>query len=119
MLGYVNELLQRQDRVNMFSKLETFNVETAARKTLKQLISGFEDQYKETVERTIKVEDLLNRQLKKYDQNMILFEKLQHDVTRCLTNEKRLKQLEDEVNQSNSALTKQFQFVEQKLDMSV
>jgi hypothetical protein len=45
----------------MFSKLETFNVETAARKTLKQLISGFEDQYKETVERTIKVEDLLNR----------------------------------------------------------
>jgi hypothetical protein len=42
MVGYIDAVMERQDRVNILSKMETFTVEQAARRAVKELIKGFE-----------------------------------------------------------------------------
>lgn len=61
LVGYVDALVQRQDRTNMFSKLETFQVEAAARRSVRELISGFEQQYKHTISRLETVDECAAR----------------------------------------------------------
>jgi hypothetical protein len=42
MVGYIDSIIKRQDKVNEFNSLETFQVETASRRALKELITYFE-----------------------------------------------------------------------------
>lgn len=48
MIGYMNAVLERQDKFDAVKKMETFGVETAARKALSQLTEHFLKLDKET-----------------------------------------------------------------------
>ena len=41
-MGYIDAILQRQDRKSLVNKMETFQVENAARRGLRELIEHFE-----------------------------------------------------------------------------
>ena len=41
LLEYVEEIVQRQDTTNPVTKMETFEVETAARRVMKELLEEF------------------------------------------------------------------------------
>ena len=43
MIGYVDAVLQRQDRAHMMSKVENFHVEAAARRAVKEIVNTFTD----------------------------------------------------------------------------
>ncbi len=46
MNGYMEAVLQRQDKANCLRKFETFEIENASRRSLKELMDHFEDQRK-------------------------------------------------------------------------
>ena len=41
MIGYMDAIIQRQDQGHLYQKMETFQVENAARRSLKDLMSHF------------------------------------------------------------------------------
>jgi len=45
MLGYVDALIKRQDKYDVLKKVETFQVETASRHSMKELVDHYMRMY--------------------------------------------------------------------------
>jgi hypothetical protein len=45
MLGYVDAIIKRQDKYDVLKKVETFQVETASRHSLKELVTHYQLMY--------------------------------------------------------------------------
>ena len=58
LVGYVDAIIQRQDRANLMSKMETLTVENAARRSLQDIARNYQDQLTECKQRLEKVEVL-------------------------------------------------------------
>lgn len=90
LLGYVDAIIQRQDRANLMSKMETLNVENAARRSLQDIARNYQDQLTECKQRLEKVEVFQSKQNGQFDGILItqgrhgrqieLLENLEHKV---------------------------------------
>ena len=66
-MGYVDAIVQRQDRANLMSKMETLTVENAARRSLQDIARNYQDQLTECKQRLEKVEVFQSRQNGQFD----------------------------------------------------
>lgn len=55
MVGYVNAIIERMDRADVLKKVETFQIETASRKTFRQLTEHYAKLDSENKERATKI----------------------------------------------------------------
>lgn len=51
-MGYVNELVERMDKSNLVMRFESFQIETASRKTFRQLTDHYMQLDRENKEKT-------------------------------------------------------------------
>ena len=51
MLGYIDAIVQRQDKAHYLKKMETFHIENASRRSLKELMAHFETMQSRTEEK--------------------------------------------------------------------
>lgn len=54
-MGYVNAIIERMDRADVLKKVETFQIETASRKTFRQLTDHYSKLEKESALRQEKI----------------------------------------------------------------
>ena len=56
LIGYVNAIMERMDRGDILKKMESFQIETASRKTFRQLTEHYAKLDSENKDKTKKVE---------------------------------------------------------------
>lgn len=92
MIGYMDAVIQRQDRANMMSKMETFQVESASRRSIRELVDSFQKQQNENNKKTANLEEKISGLQKKFEDVNLLLSKQQKQLL-------EVKQLEAAVKQ--------------------
>ena len=90
MVGYIDAILQRQDESNLQKRMETFQVENAARRSLKELMNHFEQTRMDSVHKISELQresanqkrriDNLTTQCKGFERDMQRVDSLAKDV---------------------------------------
>jgi hypothetical protein len=66
MLGYVDAIIKRQDKYDVLKKVETFQVETASRHSLKELVTHYQLMYNKALGKIAEVKEDFNNTNEKY-----------------------------------------------------
>ena len=69
LIGYVNAIIERMDRSSALKKFETFQIETASRKTFRQLTEHYSKLDEEKKEMIIKNKSVADGAKKRIDQH--------------------------------------------------
>lgn len=75
MIGYMDAVIQRQDRANLMSKMETFTVESASRRSVRELVDSFQKQQNDNNLKTTSIEVKIAALTKKYEDTSLLLAK--------------------------------------------
>lgn len=75
MIGYMDAVIQRQDRANLMSKMETFTVESASRRSVRELVDSFQKQQNDNNLKTTSIEVKIAALTKKYEDTSLLLSK--------------------------------------------
>jgi hypothetical protein len=67
MVGYTNAIIERQDRYDILKKMESFNVESSARKVMTELVSYFTESQKTVIQKVENLKTLSNDTMDKFD----------------------------------------------------
>ena len=67
MMGYVNAIIERMDKSHALKKFESFQIETASRKTFASLTDHFQTQDKKHADATAKVQIIADQAKKRSD----------------------------------------------------
>ena len=76
MFGYANAIIERMDRGDILKKVESFQIETASRKTFRQLTEHYAKLDNETKEKQTKISAVADLAKKRTDQQEQLIKKL-------------------------------------------
>ena len=90
MFGYANAIIERMDRGDILKKVESFQIETASRKTFRQLTEHYAKLDNETKEKQTKISAVADLAKKRTDQQEQLIKKLQQSVLEIANLNKRL-----------------------------
>lgn len=90
MMGYANAIIERMDRGDILKKVESFQIETASRKTFRQLTEHYAKLDNENKEKQTKVSAVADLAKKRTDQQEQLIKKLQQSVLEIANLNKRL-----------------------------
>ena len=75
-MGYVNAIIERMDKGDVLKKMETFQIETASRKTFRQLTAHYAKLDHENKEKATKIGTIADLAKKRTDQQEQLIKKL-------------------------------------------
>ena len=66
-MGYVNAIIERMDRADYLKKFESFQIETASRKTFRSLTDHYKKLDDENKQKAEKISDVANAAKKRTD----------------------------------------------------
>ena len=69
LIGYANAIIERMDKANALKKIESFQIETASRKTFRQLTEHYAKLDTEHKERATKIGNTADNAKKRIDQH--------------------------------------------------
>ena len=76
LIGYANAIIERMDRADILKKVESFQIETASRKTFRQLTEHYSKQDAEGKERAQKISNVADLAKKRTEQQEQMIKKL-------------------------------------------
>ena len=98
MLGYVDAIVQRQDKGNMLKKMESFQIEAAARGAFSDLVGHFNKLEREKSDRLERVEAIVKKMSKEQTDTSTQIKKLNtmgENIPKIMV---EMKKLDAEVN---------------------
>ena len=94
LIGYVDAILERQDRADILKKVESFQIETASRRTMKELTDHFLKLDGESKKKISSVKVQGDAAKKKIETQELMIKKLQNAVQEIANMNKRLQIVE-------------------------
>ena len=92
-MGYVNAMIERMDRADILKKVESFQIETASRKTFRQLTEHYSKLDSENKQRAEKISNVADMAKKRTETQEQMIKKLQQSVLEIANLNKRLQVL--------------------------
>ena len=80
LFGYVNAIIERMDRSDALKKFESFQIETASRKTFRQLTEHYGKLDTENKEKSVKISAVADMAKKRTETQEQMIKKLQISV---------------------------------------
>ena len=102
LIGYVNAIIERMDRADALKKFETFQIETASRKTFRQLTEHYAKLDTENKARADKISTTADLAKKRTETQEQLIKKLQQQVLEIANLNKKIQMLVSAVFPSSS-----------------
>ena len=93
MIGYVNAIIERMDRADALKKFETFQIETASRKTFRELTSHYAKLDTDNKNRAEKISTTADLAKKRTETQEQLIKKLQQQVLEIANLNKKIQML--------------------------
>ena len=108
MIGYVNAIIERMDKGDAIKKIETFQIETASRKTFRQLTEHYGKLDHESRERVNKIAVTIDSTKKKTESMEQQIKKLQGNVLEIININKKIATLDQKFDSINGNNAKKF-----------
>lgn len=108
-MGYVNALLERMDRADILKKVESFQIETASRKTFRQLTEHYAKLDSENKEKSAKIKEMADLTKKRQEQMEQMIKKLQQQVLEIPGLAKRIQVLDQKFDSIQGNNSKKFE----------
>lgn len=93
LFGYVNAIIERMDRADILKKVESFQIETASRKTFRQLTEHYAKLDTDNKERATKIGNVADAAKKRIETQEQMIKKLQISVLEIANLSKRIQVL--------------------------